>query len=204
MPKLRCVWSLALGAGLLLAGCGPQASIPQGVQVFFSPQGGATEAVVNALDQATNNVLVQAYSFTSAPIAKALVEAHRRGVKVQVILDHSQRTEKYSEADFLKNSGIPTLIDAQHAIAHNKIMILDDSIVLTGSFNFTRAAEEHNAENLLVINDPVLAKAYLENWHAHEQHSEAYEREGTPAAMKSEDRKPKAERRPKSEIRILH
>jgi phosphatidylserine/phosphatidylglycerophosphate/cardiolipin synthase-like enzyme len=156
---------------LLLAGCGPQASIPQGVQVFFSPKGGATEAVVNALDQATNNVLVQAYSFTSAPIAKALVDAHRRGVKVQVILDHSQRTEKYSEADFLKNSGIPTLIDAQH---------------------------------LLVINDPVLAKQYIENWHAHEQHSEAYEREGTPAAMKSEDRNPKAERRPKSEIRILH
>ena len=204
MPKLRCIWSLALGAGLLLAGCGPQASIPQGVQVFFSPQGGATEAVVNALDQATNNVLVQAYSFTSAPIAKALVDAHRRGVKVQVILDHSQRTEKYSEADFLKNSGIPTLIDAQHAIAHNKIMILDDSIVLTGSFNFTRAAEEHNAENLLVINDPVLAKAYLENWHAHEQHSEAYEREATPAAMKSEDRNPKAQRTPKSEVRILH
>jgi phosphatidylserine/phosphatidylglycerophosphate/cardiolipin synthase-like enzyme len=204
MPKLRCIWSLALGAGLLLAGCGPQASIPQGVQVFFSPKGGATEAVVNALDQATNNVLVQAYSFTSAPIAKALVDAHRRGVKVQVILDHSQRTEKYSEADFLKNSGIPTLIDAQHAIAHNKIMILDDSIVLTGSFNFTRAAEEHNAENLLVINDPVLAKAYLENWHAHEQHSEAYEREATPAAMKSEDRNPKAQRTPKSEVRILH
>jgi phosphatidylserine/phosphatidylglycerophosphate/cardiolipin synthase-like enzyme len=204
MPKFRFAWSLALGAGLLLAGCGPQTSIPQGVQVFFSPKGGATDAVVNALDQATNSVLVQAYSFTSAPIAKALVEAHRRGVKVQVILDHSQRTEKYSEADFLKNSGIPTLIDAQHAIAHNKIMILDDAIVLTGSFNFTKAAEEHNAENLLVINDPVLAKQYIENWHAHEQHSEAYEREPKPAALKSEDRNPIPKRRPKSEIRTLH
>ena len=126
MANLRLACSLALGAALLLAGCDPQASIPQGIQVYFSPRGGATEAVVNALDQATNSVLVQAYSFTSAPIAKALVEAHRRGVKVQVILDDSQRTEKYSEADFLKNNGIPTLIDAQHAIAHNKIMIIDD------------------------------------------------------------------------------
>src|ERR1035437_2681871 len=204
MPKLRCAWSIALGATLLLAGCGPQASIPQGIQVFFSPGGGATDAVVNALDQATNNVLVQAYSFTSAPIAKALVDAQRRGVKVQVILDHSQQTEKYSEADFLKNSGIPTLIDAQHAIAHNKIIIIDDAIVLTGSFNFTKAAEEHNAENLLVINDPILAQKYIENWHAHEKHSEAYERERTLAAMKSEGRNPKPERRPKSEIRILH
>src|ERR1035437_11010506 len=146
------------------------------IQVFFSPKGGCTEAVVSNLNKATNNVLVQAYSFTSAPIAKALVDAKKRGVKVEVILDKSQRTEKYSEADFLKNSGIPTLIDAQHAIAHNKVMIIDDCIVLTGSFNFTKAAEEHNAENLLVINDPALAKQYVENWHAHEQHSEPFER----------------------------
>src|ERR1700730_16756500 len=94
----------ALGLLLLLSGCYPQGSVPQGVQVFFSPHGGATEAVVNALEQATNNVLVQAYSFTSAPIARALVDAQRRGVKIQVILDRSQRTEKYSEADFLKNA----------------------------------------------------------------------------------------------------
>ena len=180
MAKLRLAWCVALGVGLLLAGCGPQASIPQGVQVYFSPKGGVTEAVVNALDQATNSVLVQAYSFTSAPIAKALVDAHRRGIRAQVILDHSQRTEKYSEADFLKHSGIPTLIDAQHAIAHNKVMVIDDCIVITGSFNFTKAAEEHNAENLLVINDPILAKQYIENWHAHEQHSEPYERADKP------------------------
>jgi phosphatidylserine/phosphatidylglycerophosphate/cardiolipin synthase-like enzyme len=185
MTKLRPAWCIALAAGLLLAGCGPQVSIPQGIQVYFSPKGGATDAVVSALNGATNSVLVQAYSFTSAPIAKALVDAHNRGVKVQVILDHSQRTEKYSEADFLKHSGIPTLIDPQHAIAHNKIMILDDCVVLTGSFNFTKAAEEHNAENLLVINDPVLAKQYIENWHAHEQHSEPYERDEKPVERTS-------------------
>jgi phosphatidylserine/phosphatidylglycerophosphate/cardiolipin synthase-like enzyme len=132
---------------------------------------------VSALDHATNSVLVQAYSLTSAPIAKALVEAHRRGVQVHVILDASQRTDKYSEADFLQNSEIPTLIDAQHAIAHNKIIIIDDYLVLTGSFNFTKAAEEKNAENLLVINDPSLAKRYLDNWHAHEAHSQGYNRE---------------------------
>ena len=180
MAKLRLTCCLALSVALMLAGCEPHASIPQGIQVYFSPNGGATEAVVNALNQSTSSVLVQAYSFTSAPIAKALVDARRRDVKVQVILDHSQRTEKYSEADFLKNSGIPTLIDAQHAIAHNKIVIIDDCVVLTGSFNFTKAAEEHNAENLLVINDPVLAKQYIENWHAHERHSEPYEREYGP------------------------
>lgn len=167
---------ISFGLLLLLAGCYPQGSVPQGVRVFFSPHGGATEAVVSALEHATNTVLVQAYSFTSAPIARALVDASHRNIKVQVILDKSQRTEKYSEADFLKNEGIPTMIDAEHAIAHNKILIIDGYLVLTGSFNFTKAAEENNAENLLVINDPELARQYAQNWSVHAGHSEAYER----------------------------
>lgn len=172
-------WLVLILAGCWSAawtGCEPTVSIPQGVQVYFSPRGGATEAVVKALQRATNTIFVQAYSFTSAPIARALVDAQHRGCKVQVILDKSQRTEKYSEADFLVNEGVPTRIDAQHAIAHNKVMILDGSIVLTGSFNFTRAAEEHNAENLLIINDPVLAKQYRENWEAHALHAEPFSR----------------------------
>src|SRR6185436_15561204 len=144
--------------------------------VYFSPRGGCTEAVVTTLARATNSVIVQAYSFTSAPIAKAVVEAHRRGVQVRVILDKSQRTEKYSSADFLNNAGVATFIDARHAIAHNKLMVIDGRIVLTGSFNFTNAAEEHNAENLLVIEDTTLAAQYTTNWNGHLAHSEHYAR----------------------------
>jgi len=144
------------------------------IQVFFSPKGGCTEAVVENVGKAKSNILVQAYSFTSAPIAKALVDAAKRGVKVQVILDKSQRTEKYSDADFLLHEGVPTFIDAKHAIAHNKIIIIDSHTILTGSFNFTKAAEENNAENLLVIDDAALAKKYTENWQSHLAHSEPY------------------------------
>jgi phosphatidylserine/phosphatidylglycerophosphate/cardiolipin synthase-like enzyme len=145
------------------------------IDVYFSPKGGCTEAVVSELSHATNTVFVQAYSFTSAPIAKALVDAHKRGVKVQVILDKSQRGEKYTSATFLANNGVPPLIDEKHAIAHNKIMIIDGAEVITGSFNFTKAAEESNAENLLVIRDKELASKYLANWKRHEGHSGRYE-----------------------------
>jgi hypothetical protein len=93
--------------------------------VYFSPRGGATFAIRPAHDNAKSSVLVQAYSFTSAPIAEALVNAYRRGVKVQVLLDKSQRTGKYSSSDFLVNAGISVKIDAAHAIAHNKVMIID-------------------------------------------------------------------------------
>lgn len=145
------------------------------IQVYFSPHGGCTEAIVANLDKATNMVLVQAYSFTSVPIAKALVDAEKRGVKVQVILDKSQRTEKYSEADFLFHAGVPTWIDAKYAIAHNKIIIIDGKTVLTDSFNFSKAAEESNAENLLVIQDNALAKKYTVNYLEHLKHSEVYQ-----------------------------
>jgi phosphatidylserine/phosphatidylglycerophosphate/cardiolipin synthase-like enzyme len=143
-------------------------------EIYFSPHGGCTDAVIRELDKAKSTILVQAYSFTSAPIAKALLNAHKRGVEVEVILDKSQRTQQYSSATFLYNSGIPTKIDAQHAIAHNKVIIIDVETVITGSFNFTKAAEESNAENLLVIRDKKLAGLYVKNWQEHTQHSEVY------------------------------
>ena len=87
-----------------------------------------------------------------------------------------QRSEKYTSAIFLKNAGIPAYIDGSHAIAHNKIMIIDKIKIITGSFNFTKAAEEKNAENLLIISSRELAKLYLDNWHKHKGHSEAYGR----------------------------
>lgn len=144
--------------------------------MYFSPNGGCTNAIVSALDEAQTSILVQAYSFTSAPIAKALVNAKNRGVDVQAILDKSQKTEKYTSATFLFNAGVPTFIDGKHKIAHNKIMIIDGKTVITGSFNFSKSAEEGNAENLLVIDAPELAKKYSENWKNHLLHSEPYSR----------------------------
>jgi phosphatidylserine/phosphatidylglycerophosphate/cardiolipin synthase-like enzyme len=162
------LWSPAYGQ--------PQSASNTSWQVYFSPTGGATTAICRAMSTAKSSILVQAYSFTSAPIAEALVKAHKRGINVHVILDKSQKTQKYSSADFLANSGIPTRIDDAHAIAHNKVMIIDNEIVITGSFNFTKAAEDKNAENLLIIHSRQVADQYAKNWHLHERHSEPYVR----------------------------
>ena len=144
-------------------------------EVFFSPgTSSPTAAIVRALGAAKSTVLVQAYSFTSTPIAKALVEASQRGVKVSVILDKSQETGQYTSATYLQNNGIAPLVDSQHAIAHNKVMVIDGRTVLTGSFNFTKAAEEKNAENLLILEDTELASRYTANWQEHSKHSHPY------------------------------
>jgi hypothetical protein len=132
-------------------------------------------------------VLMQAYSFTSVPIAKALVEAHKRGVKILAVLDKSNETDKYSAATFLHNFGIQPLMDAAHAIAHNKVMVIDSTTIITGSFNFTKAAEEKNAENMLVIKDaPELVQAYEASIRMHAGHAHPSLRQaaaGSPATV---------------------
>jgi len=158
---------------LVVLSCSPQGN-NLSIQVWFSPGGGCTDAIIGELNKAKKEILVQAYSFTSQAIAKALVDAHKRGVRTEIILDKSQRTEKYSAADFTSHMGVSTYIDGAHAIAHNKIMIIDNETVITGSFNFTKAAEERNAENLLIIRSKQLAKDYLDNWEKHKAHSEKY------------------------------
>jgi phosphatidylserine/phosphatidylglycerophosphate/cardiolipin synthase-like enzyme len=140
-------------------------------QVCFSPQGGCTEAIVSVINDAKTEVLVQAYSLTSSPIARALLNAHKRKIKVDVLLDKSQRKKHYRSTTLMANAGIPIFVDDEHSIAHNKVMIIDKKIVITGSFNFTRAAEETHAENLLIIRNRDLAKVYVENWEKHKRHS---------------------------------
>jgi phosphatidylserine/phosphatidylglycerophosphate/cardiolipin synthase-like enzyme len=148
-------------------------SRPFAVKVHFSPKGGCTEAVVTELQQARHEILVQAYSFTSKPIAQALVDAKGRGVHVDIVLDRSNEQETYSELGDLLGKGITPMIDSHHAIAHNKVMIIDGHTILTGSFNFTNQAEDANAENLLIMTGhPELVRSYRQNFLEHKTHSE--------------------------------
>ena len=158
---------VALAVAAELSALAVAAEKEQPIEVYFSPGVSCTEAIVRELSNAKQTVHVQAYSFTSQPIARALTDAEKRGVKVIAILD-------YSAADFLAHEGVETYVDSMHAIAHNKIMIIDGTTVLTGSFNFTKAADQKNAENLLVIRDDKVAAKFEANWQAHFRHSEYY------------------------------
>ncbi len=144
-------------------------------EVAFSPNGGSTELIVKTISGAKSSIRVAAYSFTSKPIAKALVDAHKKGVDVRVVLDKSQRTAKYTSATFLANMNVPTRINHKYAIMHNKYMIIDGKDVQLGSFNYSKAAEEKNAENVMVIRDnQTLAKKYLDNWNKLWDEAEEY------------------------------
>jgi phosphatidylserine/phosphatidylglycerophosphate/cardiolipin synthase-like enzyme len=156
---------------------------PPSVAVHFSPKGGCTDTVVDAIKSAHHEILVLAYSFTSRPISQALVDAKLRGVHVEIILDHSNEKEEHTDLPFLVEQGLAPLIDPDHAIAHNKVMLLDGATLLTGSFNFTHQAETENAENLLVIKGhPDLIHAYRHDFLAHKAHARAPQLGGEPAA----------------------
>lgn len=146
------------------------------VSVWFSPHGGCTDEVVHEIGRAQKTILVQAYSFTSAPIAQALVEAKQRTVDVRLVVDKGQVTAHDTLAGWAAGKGIPTWVDHKHAIAHSKTMTIDSVRIITGSFNFTKAAEASNLENMLLIEDKALAAKYEANWNEHCAHSERWPR----------------------------
>jgi phosphatidylserine/phosphatidylglycerophosphate/cardiolipin synthase-like enzyme len=134
--------------------------------VAFSPNNGVTATIVNQINQAKNLILVSAYSFSSKEIAQALLLAQKRGVGIKIILDKSQYSHQYSSSRFFVQQSFDIRIDVSHAIFHDKIMIIDHNCVITGSFNFTRNAEQKNAENLLVLcGNADLVNLYEQDWY---------------------------------------
>jgi phosphatidylserine/phosphatidylglycerophosphate/cardiolipin synthase-like enzyme len=147
------------------------------LRLAFTPEHDASAQIAQAVRAAKKQVLVQAFSFTNKVIGRALVDAHRRGVQVVVLADRGQfeRGNAFVAAD-LKSAGIKVLLDGAHEAAHNKVMIIDsglaENVVVTGSFNFTRAAQKSNAENVLIFaGNAALAKAYADNWARHRAHA---------------------------------
>ena len=172
---------IAFGGGFIAGRQGPSEAsaraTPHPVSAIcrFSPKGGCTDAIVAAIDRAQHVVEMQGYSFTSRPIGSALVAAKRRGVKVTLVLDAAATSEHRGEADYVVRNGVPVFLDARHALAHNKVLLVDGRTLITGSFNFTRAAEEDNAENVLVLHDqPDLQDAYEDNFRQHLAHADKY------------------------------
>ena len=126
--------------------------------------------LIELLNNAKKNIKVLAYNWTSIGIANAIAEAHKRGVEVKIILDKENK-EKNTPAVFIANENSSELkIRSISGISHNKVIIIDEKIVCTGSYNFTKAANEKNDENLLIIRSPSIAKKYIECWNKIREH----------------------------------
>jgi phospholipase D len=132
---------------------------------FTPPHKQCGHFISNHINQAKESIYVQAYGFTHTEIIDSLIEAKKRGVIVEIILDSSNfLAKKLAFIEELKRLGIKIHKAKVSGIAHNKVMVIDKKKVITGSFNFTESADKRNAENVLIVVDKRLANKYLANW----------------------------------------
>lgn len=148
-----------------------------GVQVGFSPEGSARALVLKTIGSAKQNIRMQAYSFQAPDIMQALVDAKKRGVDVRVVVDKKRNERKASKKamDFVTRNGVELRTTGHFHIHHDKIIIVDDHTVETGSFNFARSAETANSENVIVIRDmPDVVRQYVAHWQSRWDRGEPY------------------------------
>jgi phosphatidylserine/phosphatidylglycerophosphate/cardiolipin synthase-like enzyme len=140
--------------------------------IYFTPPAGGASGLIKQIDGAKKSIKVMAYGFTATNLAEALVRAKRRGVDVGLIQDEKSAQNNRETLPILLAAGIDVRSDGKHAIQHNKVMLIDDDIVITGSYNFTKSAESRNAENIMIVRSSYAAKRYADNWKSHWDHSE--------------------------------
>lgn len=135
------------------------------IEIAFAPlpQRSAERLVKKIIDSANLSVVMAAYQMTSKPIADSMCAAAMRGVAVTAVLDQKSNPhgQSNSKRDYLTECGVYVRTDARYPIMHDKFMVVDNRHVETGSFNYSFAAAERNAENALVVwNNPAMAEQY--------------------------------------------
>jgi len=135
-------------------------------EVYFSPEGGTQERIIEAIGQSQESIDIAMYSFTSEAIALALWDAKKRGVAIRIIADTGQSESSYSQIPWLEDKGIPVklLSGKGRGIMHDKFAIFDSALLVTGSYNWTANAEGYNWENAVFLNDRSIIRAYQDEF----------------------------------------
>lgn len=155
MPRSK-ILILALGLTIPLFTYTAFASI----DVYFSLVNDPEGAIIQELDEAKETIDMAMYYFTDRDLANEVIDAHDRGVSVRIYLDKDQKEAKYSKSRYLAKHGIPVRYSSNPYIMHHKFCVIDNDVVITGSYNWTASAGKRNNENLLVIHDAKVAQEY--------------------------------------------
>ncbi|MEK6970479.1 MAG: phospholipase D-like domain-containing protein [archaeon] len=147
----------------------PDAGLPSsfsGIRSAFCPSPACIALPLEAIEGSHSRVWVAMYSFTNESLAAALVQAHDRGVDVRVVVEKQQAGGSFSQHDELSAAGVPVRIDTNPSLMHHKFAIVDDSLILTGSMNWTGNGVGENNENLLSIASGELNQKYADEFDA--------------------------------------
>ena len=136
----------------------------ESTKVLFSPKGGCQESIVSEISKAEKTIDIAMYYLTSREIVQELVKAKERSVVIRIFLDQSQENSKYAKSRYLAKRGIEIRFYVGAGLMHNKFAVIDNKVLITGSFNWTATAQEKNQENLLIIKDSSLIKDYSQRF----------------------------------------
>jgi phosphatidylserine/phosphatidylglycerophosphate/cardiolipin synthase-like enzyme len=143
----------------------PQVRVAQArVAAFFSPEDGVAKQVLKRLQNAKHTVRFMAFSYTAADIVDAMIARSRAGVAVSGVVEAQNATGSRAAYGPLRDAGLDVLLDGNCYILHHKVIVIDERTVITGSYNFTASAERDNDENLVIVDDPDLARAFLDEF----------------------------------------
>lgn len=132
------------------------------IETYFSPDDGAAARIIQLIGEAQSSVYFMAFSFTSDDIAAAMIERFQAGVTVAGVFEDAQyQSNTGTEYDILRSAGLDVHLDGNREDMHHKVIIIDEAVVITGSYNFSASAERRNDENTLILHRPDLAAAYV-------------------------------------------
>ncbi len=134
------------------------------VEVYFSPQDGVAKHVLQRLAAAKRSIHFMAFSYTANTIADAMIAKVKAGLPVRGVFESQNAGGTGSAFGRLRQGDVDVLEDGNCYILHHKVIVIDERTVITGSYNFTSSAEKDNDENLVIVDDPILARAYLDEF----------------------------------------
>jgi len=144
------------------------------VETLFAPEDDVRARVLELVSEAQESISFMAFAFTDDEIARSLVQKSRTGLNVQGVLETRTAEDRGAEFAFFQQSGVDVRLDGNPYMMHHKVMVIDEHIVVTGSYNFTRSAAERNDENVLIIRDAGIAARYVEEFqHVYQMAEEA-------------------------------
>ncbi|MBC7225884.1 MAG: phospholipase [Thermoflexales bacterium] len=142
----------------------PEKALQVPVEVYFAPEDKVASHLIPVLSGARQSIRFMAFSFTSQDIADALMERARQGVSVEGVVEGRSADAAYAQYARLQEAGVPVWKDGNPYLLHHKVFIVDGETVVLGSYNFTGNAEKDNDENLLIIHNPEVAQAFLDEY----------------------------------------
>lgn len=136
-----------------------------GTRVFFSPSNQCENKIIKLINESEESIDAAIYSINNVDIVEALKKAHKRGVKIRILTDRLQASNKSSKVRELYDSGINIRVHSKHKIEHNKFSVYDGKIAATGSYNWTEPATTKNSENcVFFVNDSSTIEEYQDRF----------------------------------------